>query len=79
MTADEAFDKFSTQWAEKNPNFRLDDPQVREDLMVVVSAMMSLLAVAPPETWNTFMERCAQLAQDTVPEHIQRMIKDSVT
>ena len=78
MTADETFDRFAKQWAEKNPNFRLDDPQVREDLMVVVSAMMSLLAVAPPETWGTFMEGCAQLARDTVPEHIQRMIKASV-
>lgn len=78
MTADEAFQKFAQQWAEKNPNFRLDDPEVREDLMTVVSAMMSLLAVADPETWNTFMEGVAQHAKNCVPEHIQKLIKDSI-
>lgn len=79
MTADETFDTFAKQWAEQNPDFRLDDPQVREDVIVVLSAMMSLLATTTPEVWLAFMEDCAESATARVPLEIQERIKRSIS
>lgn len=75
MTADQTYELFAKQWAEKDPSFRLDDPQVREQLMVLVSAALSLLAIAPPEVWQDFMDECSRTAKAMVPEDIQARIK----
>ncbi len=74
-TSDQTFDLFAKQWAAKHPDFHLDDPKVRDDIMTIISAMMSLLAVSTPEVWNKFMADCEAAAKVGVPLEIQAKIK----
>lgn len=79
MTADETFNLFTKQWVQKDPAFHLDDPQVRNDLMTLVSVSMSLLAAAPPAVWQEFMKTCAGTAKQMVPPAVQERIKSVVS
>jgi len=79
ITADQTFDLFAQQWTAQDAAFHLDDPKVRDDLMTVVSAMMSLLAVGTPEVWVKFMADCEAAAKAGVPVEIQAKIKCVVT
>lgn len=75
MTGDEEiFRQFQKHWLNQEPTFQLDDPSVREDVMTVVSAMMSLLAVGSKPTWETFMNDCREAAKK-VPQATQAKIK----
>lgn len=78
MTIDQTFDLFAKQWAAQDAAFHLDDPKIREEVVVVISAMMSLLAVAPPEVWDQFMKECSATAKALVPKEIQDQIKSAV-
>jgi hypothetical protein len=75
MTAEETFETFCKQWTERNPLFQLDDPKVREEMMTLVSVVMSLLAISGPEVWQEFMTQTATLAKQIVPKDIQQTIK----
>jgi hypothetical protein len=78
MTADDAFYAFAGQWVQKDPAFHLDDPQVREDLMTLISACMSLLAVAPTEVWQDYIRTCGKFAKKRVPKEVQARILAAV-
>ena len=74
-TSDQTFGLFVQQWEAKDPAFHLDDPKIRDDIMTVVSAMMSLLVVSTPEIWSKFMADCEAAAKTGVPPEIQAKIK----
>jgi hypothetical protein len=75
---DQTFELFAKHWNSREPVFHLDDPEVREQLMTLLSATMSLLAVAPPEVWATFMQECSTTANTLVPEDVKQQIKGAV-
>jgi len=74
MTTDETLERFLKIWRDREPLFSLDDPKVRENLMVLLSASLSVLSQAPEEVANDFMERCANIAKEIVPEDVQDKI-----
>lgn len=79
MTPDQCFQKFSQQWKSREPVFRLNDEQVREKLMTLMSAGMSLLAVAEPAVFDAFFDECAAVAKRVVPKEIQDKINEAVS
>jgi hypothetical protein len=78
VTADETFEQFSKHWVAKEPTFRLNEPAVRDHVMTLISAAMSLLSVASEPVWRGFMDDCAAAAKVRVPKAIQERIKGSV-
>jgi hypothetical protein len=73
-TADQTFDLFCGQWKRRDPMFHLDDEKVRDKLMTLVSAAMSVLVLAP-ETFGSFIDGCATVAKTVVPSEAQEIIK----
>lgn len=78
ISADETIDLFISQWKAQDPDFKLDDPEVRDQVATLISAFMSLLAIAPPEVWQEFMDKCAKIAKTMVPKDVQAKIKGDV-
>lgn len=74
MTADETLERFLKIWRDREPIFSLDDPQVREKLMIILSASLSVLSQSSEEVANEFMERCANIAKEIVPQDVQDKI-----
>lgn len=72
--SDDTFDCLVDQWSRRDKDFKLNDPQVREQLAQVISTIMSLLAVAPPEVWQGFMQEIIQAARNTIPPEVQLAI-----
>lgn len=77
LTPEETIALFAKHWYSREPDFRLDEEFVRHEIAVVVSGMMSLLAVAPPEVWDRFMLETGALAKRLVPLDVQEKIKNA--
>lgn len=79
QTPEQVFELFAKHWTSREPAFHLDDPLVRDQVMTLLSATMSLLAVAPPEIWNGFMKECTTVANALVPEDVKTQIRGAIT
>jgi hypothetical protein len=75
MGVEQTLDEFVKQWKARNKNFHLDDDQVRDELMSLVAASMTVLLTCDRTQWTEFMNLCSAAAKKTVPEHIQKMIR----
>jgi len=76
-TAEQIFDLFEGQWRTQAPQFKLDDPHVRNSLMSLLSAAVSVL-VASPESFDAFIAGCSNVAKTTVPRAAQERIKTTI-
>lgn len=74
MTADETLERFLKIWRDREPLFSLNDPEVREKLMVILSASLSVLSQSSEEVAKEFMDRCANTAKEIVPQDVQDKI-----
>jgi hypothetical protein len=76
MSSDECIEKFVAQWKARDPVFRLDDPDVRDNLAGLLSVALSILATAPCGTWEEFLRCCATTAQATIPQPVLDAMKE---
>ncbi len=72
-TAEEAFELFVKCWKERSPKVHLDNEEVREKIMALVSSSLVLLDRAP-EAFQSFY-RASELAMlDITPPRLLREI-----
>lgn len=79
MGVDETLEEFVKQWEARNSNFHLDNEKVREELVTLLGASMTVLLTCSLDQWAEFMEKCSEAAKTTVPPHIQKMIRGELT
>lgn len=76
-TPDEAFQAFSVHWTNHAAEYQLHRPEVREKLITMVASTMVLLRECP-EVFDTFIARCAQAMDASVPDSVKQRVYDAV-
>lgn len=76
-SAEKTFELFSEQWKRRDPDFQLNNEEVRDKLMCLVSAAMSVLILSP-EVFDQFIAGCTAVATNVVPREAQEKIKSAV-
>lgn len=74
-SADEVLALFFSQWQNRDVQFGLDDPNVRDDVALMLSGMLTILAVAPRPVWNEFVLACQAASKTVLPPETQEQIK----
>jgi hypothetical protein len=77
-STDDTFNRFVNHWQQRDPTFQLDQDKVREQIVMVLAAAMSILATSSPEVMDEFIDGCSDVAKRCVPLEIQRAIKEKV-
>ena len=73
-SAERAFEVFCKNWNERSPKYCLDDPEVRDRVMSVVSCAMFLLHERPI-LFNDFYLGVASVMDSVVPKKLKRKVE----
>lgn len=74
-TAEEAFEIFVKHWKARNPGLHLDDEQIREQIMALLSSVLVLLNSSPEAFQNFYKGAENVMIAVTPPSVIAEIMK----